>query len=410
IAALFNTKVRTGVKGRKTLENHIKIIKDKLNEKYDSSKLILFHCVSMGEYEQARPLVKIIKREFPEYAMGISFFSPTGMEFYKPIKEIDFVCYSPVDKYKKCMNYFEILKPDVLVIVKHDIWPNMIKAASDLKIKLIMIDAALPQHSKRLSFIVKKFYAYIYSLFDYIFPISENDEERIKDIGSDIKKSIVAGDTRFDQVVERGLKARENRGKKIFTDNFNDILILGSVWRSDTDNIFQGFLKILADFPHAGAIIVPHEPEESYLASIEEELKKNGLHFDRYTHLDKDKKTKKRIILVDTVGVLAELYIYADIAFVGGSFVPGVHNVMEPGIMGIPVLFGPKHENSFEAIQLAELGGGFVVENNDEFYDKTSMILNNSNILEKMGGIAEEYVSRNIGAAERIYENIKGIL
>ena len=409
-AAIFNRKVKTGVKGRKTLESDLSSIKSALEQKYTDSKLILFHSVSMGEYEQAKPLIKLIKRDYPGYAVGISFFSPTGMEFYKPMEEIDFVCYSPVDKYKKCRTFFEILEPDILVIVKHDIWPNMIKAAYDKNVKLIMIDATLPPHSKRMSFYAKKFYAYIYSLFDYIFPISEHDDERIRDIGSEIRKSIVAGDTRFDQVVARGLKARENRGKKIFPEKYRNVIILGSVWKSDTDNILQGFLKVMSEFEDTAAIICPHEPEEDYLESIEEELNKNGLDFVRYTKLPEDRKTDRRIILVDTVGVLAELYAYADIAFVGGSFVPGVHNVMEPGIMGIPVLFGPKHENSFEAIQMVHLGGAYSVENDDDLYKKMSLVLENGNIREKMGSVAYEYVNRNIGAAAKIYENIRELL
>ena len=410
IASLFNKKVSLGIRGRKNLGKDVFLLKQEIDSKYKEGKLILFHAVSMGEYEQARPLVKKIKENYPDYAFGITFFSPTGIQFYKSMAGIDFVCYSPADKYKECVRFFNTLKPDIFIVVKHDIWPNMIKAAKSMRIKLVLIDATLPPHSKRLSFFAGKFFGYIFSLFDYIFPISAEDENRIKSICSNVQSSLIAGDTRFDQVVARGLKARENKGKKIFNEKYKKVIILGSVWKSDTDNIFEGFIKILKNNPEISGIVVPHEPEEDYVHEIGIELNKNNMDYDRYSGLSKGEISHKRIIIVDTVGVLAELYAYADIAFVGGSFIPGVHNVMEPAIMGIPVLFGPKHENSFEALQLVKKGGAFKVENDDAFYKTIDMLINDTKFYDNAGIIAINYVNENIGATEIIYKQIKEIL
>lgn len=410
IASLFNKKVSHGIKGRKNLEKEIFLIKQDIDAKYKKGKLILFHAVSMGEYEQARPLVRKIKENYPDYAFGITFFSPTGIQFYKAMPEIDFVCYSPADKYKSCIRFFDTLKPDILIVVKHDIWPNMINAAKSMKIKLVLIDATLPPHSKRLGIFAGKFFGHIFSMFDYVFPISKEDEKRIKSICPDLQKSLISGDTRFDQVAVRGIKAKVNKGKRIFTEKYKKVIILGSVWKTDTENIFEGFIKILQDNPEISGMIVPHEPEENYLEELAGELNQNGIDFIKYSELKKGEISDKRIIMVNTVGILAELYAYADIAFVGGSFVPGVHNVMEPAVIGIPVIFGPKHENSFEALQLVKKGGAFTVENSDEFYRTVDMLIKDTKFYNNSGATAENYVNENIGAADTIYEKLKEIL
>jgi len=408
IVSLFNVKVKKGISGRKNLINDIESIRTNLDEKHKDRKLILFHAVSMGEYEQARPLAKMIKEKHPEYRTVVSFFSPTGYEFCKKSQGIDFICYSPLDKYRNCIKFFKKLNLDILVVVKHDIWPNMVKSASDLNIKTVLIDATLPSHSKRLNFFIKNFFGYIFSMFDYIFPISDDDYKRIKSISSNLKKVEIAGDTRFDQVVERALKAKSSRKVKLFSDKYNNIIILGSVWKSDTDKIFSGFKKILNTYPDTAGIIAPHEPETDYINLIQNELVKSNISYVKYTK--KTDSTDKRIIIVDIVGVLAELYKYGDIAFIGGSFLPGVHNVMEPAIMGLPVLFGPMHKNSFEAIELNRKKGGFVVKTDGDFFNIVSKLISDKSFYKKSATIAENYVTSSIGATDKIYNTLKDIL
>ncbi|NVM01626.1 MAG: hypothetical protein HWN67_04790, partial [Candidatus Helarchaeota archaeon] len=197
VLSKFNTKIRKGLKERRGLFDRLERFRRSLG---DREKVVLFHCVSMGELQQAKPLAKKVKERFPEIKIVVSFLSPSGYDNFKESPEFDFKIYLPVDSFKNAEKFFSVLNPSLWIIVKHDIWPNHLKVCSENKIPVVLIDANLPGTSKRILPIAKSFFRSFYKDIDLIMPVSENDAERFLMIYPYKDRIIPTGDTRYDQV------------------------------------------------------------------------------------------------------------------------------------------------------------------------------------------------------------------
>jgi len=398
IYALFNSKARDGLNGRKDLFERIeKQIPFKSADGRENLPVIWFHCASVGEFEQARPIITAVKDRF---RIVVTFFSPSGYNLASKYPHADLISYLPFDTPQNAKRMFELIKPSILIFVKFDVWPNYVWTAGKHGIPVILADATLHEKSKRLSPIIRSFMSSIHKHITLHCAISAGDAERFKLLCPDNARIEVMGDTRFDQVIAR----KNSASKKLegLLPKFKTLVIIaGSTYIEDEKVVIEAYQKVLSNKGKVQLIIVPHEPEPERLKEIENLMAERRLPCIRLADLEKGIKHRGEAIIVDRVGVLAELYILGDITFIGGSFHGSVHNVMEPAIMGKPVLFGPTIHNSLEAFMLMKLGAGIMVKNSAEMAEYIKL-LSDKELRERLGHIGKMMIEENAGATDKI--------
>ncbi|MFN3134069.1 MAG: 3-deoxy-D-manno-octulosonic acid transferase [Candidatus Kryptonium sp.] len=402
---LFNKKVKKGIEGRKKL---LKDLEVKIKEKFNPQKPIFwFHSSSLGEFEQAKPIIAKIKEKVNPNII-VTFFSPSGYEHSKNYTLADVISYIPFDSIFNAKKFINLINSNktYLFLMKYDIWPNHLYMAKRNNFTLCLANAII--NEEKLTFFKRFFYSAICELFDHIFLISKDDEKNIQKLNLRNPKILTTGDTRYDQVF---LRSQEASKKRIVPDNVikskngtrKKIFVVGSSWKEDEDVIIPAIIKIQKYQPDILTILVPHEPTEKNIERIEKELK-NKTSYIRFSEIEK--YSDEKVIIVDSVGYLMTIYSYADVAYVGGSFKQGIHNVLEPATYGIPVIYGHKINNSPEAQKLAQIGGGFIIKNEKEFYRTLRKLLSNENLKIEAGKKSYELVSLNLGATEKIIEAI----
>ncbi len=395
LSSLFLPKMREAIRGRSGYQERWSSLQASLRE-----ASIWFHVASVGEFEQARPVITAIKRTHPHTPVIVTFSSPSGYHFWKKREKaeggvIAFADYLPFDRARTMRFCLECARPRLLVFVKFDLWPNLIWEARARGIPVALIDATLSPSSKRLSKIGRWFYASLYRAIDPILAISDEDAARFSSARNGTAVA-VCGDTRFDRVMERwNARARDVLA---LPDDGAITLIAGSTWPPDEARLLPALARLFREVPDLRVVIVPHEPTPVHIGPLRRWALENGLSV--CTTSEKDAPTA-RVVLVDTVGVLAEAYAHANVAYVGGAFSTGVHSVIEPAIAGLPVVFGPRHDNSFEAGQLLERGAATSVGNDEETYLALARYLTNDAVRREAGAAANAYVSSQLGATEK---------
>lgn len=403
LLGLFNKKIKEGIRDRKKLFENLIINLAGINRK---KKMIWFHSSSMGEFEQAKPIIQEIRKR-KDVMIIVTFFSPSGYRNSLKYPHADIVSYIPFDTPNYAIRFLRLVKPTLAVFMRYDIWPNFVWRLSKLKIPTFIVDATMRDSSKRKLPGIKGFHKKMYSSITKILTVSENDLSSFKDFEINSDQLLAVGDTRFDRVYQKSIQAKE---RKLFKDNFfgeKKVFVMGSSWEADEDVVLPAFLKLMENDENVILIIVPHEPTVVHLEKIENELygKAKSIRFSFLNNY-----ADERIIIIDSIGILLTLYYYADAAYVGGSFKQGIHNVLEPAVYGIPVLFGPKIENSQEAKKLVELGGGKVIKNKKEAYRVLRTLFSSDEQRLKMGNISKEYVNSSIGATEKIIKELEKFL
>jgi 3-deoxy-D-manno-octulosonic-acid transferase len=301
------------------------------------------------------------------------------------------------------MRFLNLVQPNIAVFMRYDIWPNMIWNLKEKKIPCLLVDATMRENTARKWILAKSFHKSLYSCITKILTVSKIDMENFKEFKISPDKIKSVGDTRFDRVYQKSLQAKE---KKLFKDDFfkgKKVFVFGSSWESDEEVVLPAILKLMKYDPDVVSIIAPHEPTVEHLEQLENTIS-GKMNYIRFSLLNDYKN--ERIIIIDSIGVLLTLYSYADVVFVGGSFKQGIHNVLEPAVYGIPVLFGPKHENSQEAVSLKQIGGAFVINNRKQAYRNFRRVFGDSLYRKTAGKICSEFVKENIGATARILEEI----
>lgn len=328
--------------------------------------IILFHAASAGEFEQLKPILRLIDRD--KYFIIQSFFSPTIYEKEKNTPLADATCYHPFDFLWSALNFLKSINPDYYIITRHDIWPTHIFFAKLLKIKTILINANLHKNSTRLKFGLIYFNRWLFSKFDKILTGSERLKNNLILI-TNSEKIICTGDSRFDRVNNRMQETTLNYFSEDIHNTKN--ILLGSLLPSDLESILNGINKFYPDGDDTlnekkhRLIIVPHEVDETTLVQIENQCRKLHLHFVRYSEMEND---LPHTILIDKVGILADLYGYAELAYIGGGFGAGVHSVIEPAVYGCAVSFGPNIGILDEAVEMHEKGIGIMIKSGDDFH------------------------------------------
>jgi 3-deoxy-D-manno-octulosonic-acid transferase len=401
-AALFNRKIKKGIKGRRGIFEELLVKSKSLNK---SRKTIWFHSSSYGEFEQAKPIIEQLRKD-SDINIVVSFFSPSGYVNSRNYPHADLITYLPFDTTTNAKRFIEIVQPNLALFMRYDIWPNHIWALKEKDISCFLVDATMRGNSLRKLPLMKSFHKTLFRDIEKILTVSEDDANGFKSFNCSDNQLHAVGDTRFDRVHQRSLAAKQSNLIKQEILSQKKVFVAGSTWEQDEEVILPAFIKLAKFDESVILIIAPHEPTLLRLEKIEHEFA-GKISTIRFSHLNN--YSDERVIIVDSIGILLTLYTYADAAFVGGSFKQNIHNVLEAAVYGIPVLFGPKIDNSQEAKQLLETKGGMLVKDKKEAYRRIRSLFSNEELKTTRGKIAYDYVQKNIGATGKIINEINKI-
>ncbi len=399
IAAILNPKIRKGVLGRYQVISKVREFISDID--VQSASIFLFHCASMGEFEHIKPLLIELKNRVATCKIVVMFFSPSGYENVKSAPGVDLFIYTPFDWWFPVHRLFRELRPRALLIAKHDVWPNQIWAARRLGIPRFLINATLYKSSRRLRPLTRWFLRPFYHQFTRILTISGQDKENYQKL-ADASRIDIVGDTKFDQVVFRSVESQKKVVLPAEILRSKQVFVAGSTWPEDEAYLIPALKKLVCSYPKLLTIICPHEPTAEHLQQLTTKLA--PLQSCLYSELDAYQG--QPIIIIDKIGLLANLYSAAHVAYVGGSFKQNIHNVLEPAVYGIPVLFGPVNENSYEAQLLKQEGGGLEVHSQSEIENHLQRILDDESYRLQVGRAAKKLVTENQGATQRTVTRI----
>ena len=403
LAGLVRPKVRRGIRGRRFL--FVRLSRNM--QDVQPGPRVWFHASSMGEFEQAKPIIRELKQRHPEVRVIVSFFSPSGYEHSRRYPLADVVTYMPLDTRSGARRFLDLLRPDVAVMIRYDIWPNHIWELHRRGIPSLIASATMRRQTFRRLPLVRNFHRHLYNAFTMILTVSEQDRQMFDSFHLRGPHLASLGDTRFDQVIVRSADARRRNIIPAGIVEGKKVLVAGSTWPEDEQVILPALFQLLTAVPDLLTIIVPHEPTEEHLENLESELADN-VRSIRFSALNE--YAGERVIIVDSVGILMVLYASAHLAFVGGGFRQGIHNVLEAAVYGIPVVFGPRHRNSQEPLQLVERGGAFVVNTADELERTLGNLLGSDAARSRSGECAMAFVSANTGATGRFLTYLEPLL
>lgn len=399
--SLFKKKIRKGISGRKRIFEDLILTRLGLDL---TKKIIWFHSSSLGEFEQAKPIIEKLKKQ-TDVKIMVSFFSPSGYENSKKYPFADIITYLPFDSKWRAKRFIEIVSPDMAVFMRYDIWPNHIWTLKEKKIPCLLVDATMKKNSPRKFPLAKSFHKYLFEDFSRILTVSGEDADGFKSFKCKNVQIKVVGDTRFDRVYNRSLVSKNSKIINPEILKNKKVIVAGSTWQQDEDVLIPVFLKLLKYDKNSLLIIAPHEPTLLRLEKLEQEFI-GETNVIRLSHINNF--SNQRVIIVDSIGVLSILYSYANVAFIGGSFKVNVHNVLEAAVYGVPVIFGPKIDNSQEAKNLVDAGGGILVEGKKDLYRQLRKLFSDEHLLKNYGRSSFDFVNKNIGATDRIIKELFG--
>jgi len=385
----WNRKAKLWLSGRRHWQVKLKEALDR------DEKVIWFHCASLGEFEQGRPLIEGIRERLPDRKILLTFFSPSGYEKRKDFTGADYVMYLPLDTRRNARRFLNTLSIEMAFFIKYEFWYHFLN-----HLKLRGIPVYLASGNFRSSQLFFRWYGHWYrrflELFTHIFVQNEKSEKLLW--GIHCHNVSVAGDTRFDRVhvlpqSNFSFPALEGFGKG------SKVLIAGSTWEKD-EQLLAHVFKEMGDQLYW--IIAPHELSEGHIRSLQENFPGSV----RYTELEDELPRGCRVILVDTIGKLSYLYRYGSLAYIGGGFGKGIHNILEAATYGLPVVFGPEYEKFLEALELSTLGGAFPIGTETELLFTVRQQLENPKLLKTSSRIAANFVSERVGATSSILDKV----
>lgn len=400
VASLRSSKVKKMLRGQRESITRLAA------RSGDLRGCVWFHAASLGEFEQGRPLIERLRREHPEKPILLTFFSPSGYEVRKNYPLADAVCYLPFDTPANVRRFIDSVEPSMAIFIKYEFWGNYLDELHRRNIPTFIISAIF----RPGQIFFKPWGKYMRSvLHDYtrLYLQDARSAELLAGIG--IRNTVVAGDTRFDRVTDVMKSRTDIPGFPGFARDFRHVFIAGSSWEADEER----YIPWLKTNPSVAFIIAPHEfddrrlelirdqfaPGETMLLSEWCESAANGIP----PHLN-----KIRGIIVDSFGKLSSLYRFSDIAYIGGGFGTGIHNINEAAVYGIPVVFGPNHSKFKEAADLIAAGGAFSVSSRHDFEKVVGNLFSSPDSLATAGNAAGAYIRRSIGATDRIYRDLFG--
>ena len=385
VAALFSSKPAKMIKGHQEVFDLLRTRIDR------NARYIWFHAASLGEFEQGRPLIECIRKEYPEYKILQTFFSPSGYEVRKNYEGADLVCYLPFDTPRNVKKFIELANPCMAFFIKYEFWQNYLNALYKKGIPVYSVSSIFRPNQIFFRWYGKG-YQKVLKTFTHLFVQNQESKELLAGIG--VNQVTVVGDTRFDRVLDIHAAAQhlplvEKFKKGALT------FVAGSSWAPDEDI----FIPYFNSHPGMKLVIAPHVVSDSHLREIESKLQRP---FVRYTQATEENVGQADCLIIDCYGLLSSIYRYGEISYVGGGFGVGIHNVLEAAVYGIPVIFGPNNRKFREARHLLKQQGGFEIKNIEDFDRLMDRFLTDETYLKSSGKLAGDYVKHNAGALEKI--------
>lgn len=376
---LFNKKINLFVNGRSETFSKLASINE-------TDKVIWFHCASLGEFEQGRPIIEKLKSQNSAYKIVLTFFSPSGYEVRKNYEFADVVCYLPLDTKKNAIKFLEKIHPDFAIFVKYEFWPNILNELQNRTIKTLLVsgifreDQVFFKNNFGSTFMKKSL-----SAFDHFFVQDKKSKNLLNTIN--FNNVTISGDTRFDRVFEI---TKQNNNLEFIQKFVQDkqVLVAGSTWKKDEELLVDYINNYATE--NEKFIIAPHN-----ITDIE--WLKNKLTKKATLYSDKEKNNTAQVFIVDTIGLLTKIYSYAHVAYIGGGFGNGIHNILEPATFGIPIIIGPNYQKFKEAVDLVNYKGCLVVKSSSDLV-KTIQLFKDNVFLNDTGKLSKNYVNNNIGA------------
>ncbi len=387
IAALFNKKARLLVKGHRKIFDTLKKDVDK------NSKYLWFHASSLGEFEQGRPLIERIHKSHPECKILLTFFSPSGYEVRKDYKYADVVCYMPFDIGCNVRRFFKHINIEKAFFIKYEFWPNFLKGLHKRGIDTYSVSSIFRDNQSFFKW-YGKMYAKSLTYFKHLFVQDRHSKDLLAKIG--IKNVSIVGDTRCDRVTEVAQAAKQYPLIEKFV-NGSPTFIAGSSWPLDE----QVYAPYFNDKNNWKIIIASHEIDEERLIEIEHTFAvHNPIRLSQAE--DSERLEHSNCLIIDCFGMLSSIYRYGHVAYIGGGFGVGIHNILEAAVFDIPVLFGPNNQRFREAQELKKIKGGFEIEDSYTFRILMDKFISDPAFMKKAGYNAGEYVRKNCGTSDQI--------
>lgn len=389
VASLFDKKVKRMWRGEREA---FEVLKQKVDP---CSSYVWFHAASLGEFEQGRPLMERLRRRHPEYKILLTFFSPSGYEVRKDYGGADIICYLPLDTPLNAIRFLRLVRPVMAFFIKYEFWYNYLHILKHRHVPVYSVSSIFRPDQIFFRWYARG-YAKVLRCFTHFYVQNEVSRELLAGIG--INEVTIVGDTRFDRV----LSIREQLKKLPVAEAFSEgrrVFVAGSSWAPDED-IFIRFFNEHTDWK---LIIAPHVIGEDHLEQIMQKLGRRAV---RYTRTTPEEAREADCLIIDCFGLLSSIYHYGDVAYVGGGFGVGIHNVLEAAVWDMPVIFGPNNRNFIEAQGLIANGGGFEITSYDDFEGVMNRFINDEEAVKKAGAAAGRYVEGCTGATKKILSEV----
>lgn len=390
LAAPFHRKARQMIVGR---WRAFKILREQVDR---DARYVWFHAASLGEFEQGRPLMERFRQRHPEFKILLTFFSPSGYEVRKNYAGADIICYLPFDTYANVVSFFHFVRPEMAFFIKYEFWQNYISGCHSRHIPVYSVSSIFRKDKVFFRWYGRT-YANVLKSVTHFFVQDEESAVLLSTLK--IRRNVtVVGDTRFDRVIDICRQAKELPLIERFKgDGSSPLLIAGSSWPPDEDLLITYFNQ----HPELRLILAPHVISESHLRQIEAKLTRPAL---RYTDATTENVAAADCLIVNCFGLLSSIYRYGEVAYVGGGFGVGIHNVPEAAVYGVPVLIGPNNEAFREAQDLLRQGGCFEIHDQIDFDFTVSQLLSNDSSLRQAGRVCHDYIHGNAGASDKVFE------
>ncbi len=404
IASLFNEKVRKMWRGEREA---FKILKQKVDP---NAKYIWFHAASLGEFEQGRPLMERIRKDYPQYKILLTFYSPSGYEVRKNYEGADIICYMPVDTRLNAIRFLRLVRPVMAFFIKYEFWSNFLHILKHRNIPTYSVSSIFREDQVFFKWYGRS-YAGVLKCFTRFFVQNEESKRLLEGIG--ITAVDVVGDTRFDRVLQIKEAAKQlpiceafrtgvasSQSVDVPHHDFK-VFVAGSSWPPD-ENIFIPFFNEHKDWR---LLIAPHVIAEEHLKLILSLIK--GKKVVRYTQTTPEEAAEADVLIIDCFGLLSSMYNYGDVAYIGGGFGVGIHNTLEAAVWNMPVIFGPNNKKFQEAQGLLKSGGGFEINTYEDFSGLMSSLMNDETFLKQAGDKAGTFVAHLAGATDKVLASVK---
>lgn len=390
VASISNEKAKKWIRGRRG------IFKKLRTQIPQGENIVWFHCASLGEFEQGRPVIEAYRKKYPSHKILLTFFSPSGYEIRKNYEGADYIYYLPLDTYYNAKRFIDIVKPQAAIFVKYEFWYFYLQALRRNSIPTYVISAIFRPNQAFFRWYGGMFRKMLKG-YKQLFVQNQSSSDLLSTIG--VSNVTISGDTRFDRVAAIAENVKQLPIVESFVgDSF--ALIAGSTWPDDEQLLAQ----LVNEVSDLKIVIAPHEIGESHIQEILGRLE--GKNVIRYTQADAISVQDAQVLIVDTIGILSSVYRFGKIAYIGGGFGVGIHNTLEAATFGLPIVFGPNYQKFQEAKDLVALGGAFSIQNYNQLNEVICRLMKNTLTLDGASQVSGRYIAKNVGATAKIMQHL----